>query len=181
MIIEPSRLYLRPLKDTDLSDFFAYIADPQLCRMAGLEPITDKTTAQKVLEDFIRDGVYAIVHKEDDRDIGNFAVEPLNKLFSKDPVLKEKSGVSLSFALSSDYQRRGLVSEVLTGMLNHLFLDEKLDFINCGYFAFNEPSRKLQDKFGFHHYCTHIVHRPNEDFEAVENILFRKEWLNRAG
>lgn len=178
--IQTERLSLRPLENTDLEDFFEYIADEHLCRMAGLDPIRDKDTAQKILNDFIRDGVYAILCKENGKVIGNFAVEPLNALFQSDPALQGKTGVSLSFALSAAYQRRGFVSEVLTGMLDQLFLTEKLDFINCGYFAFNEPSRRLQEKFGFRHYLTHFVSRPGGDIETVENILFREDWLHRA-
>ena len=62
MLIETSRLYLRPLENTDIENFFTYIVDEHLCRMAGLETISDKPTAEKVLADFIRDGVCAIVY-----------------------------------------------------------------------------------------------------------------------
>ena len=174
MCIETERLYLRPFALSDLEDFYEYMTDPELRRMAGFEEIIDREAVRKELNTLIENKAYAIVYKENSKVIGNFGVEPLPELLAKDTSLKGKNGVTLSFALSAEYRKKGLISEVLEKMIDHLFNQQKVDFINCGYFSFNHASRNLQEKFGFNYYCTHFVHRPNRDIETIENILFNK-------
>lgn len=174
MCIETERLYLRLFALSDLEDFYEYMTDSELCQMAGFENIMDRETARKELNTLVENKAFAIVYKESSKVIGNFGVEPLPEILANDPSLKDKNGVTLSFALSSGYRKKGLISEALEKMIDRLFNEQKVDFINCGYFSFNQASRKLQEKFGFNYYCTHYVHRPNREIETIENILFNK-------
>ena len=178
MCIETKRLYLRPFVLSDFEDFYEYMADPELRRMAGFEKINDKETARKEFNTFIENKTYAIVYKESSKAIGNFGVEPLFELLAKDPCLKGKNGVTLSFALSEQYRRKGLISEAMEKMIDYLFNERKVDFINCGYFSFNQASCSLQKKFGFKYYGTHTVHRGDLEIETIENILFNKNAVN---
>ena len=141
--------------------------------MAGFEKIDHKDSAYRELKTLIENGVYAIVYKESEKVIGNFAIEPLPELFTKNARLKSKNGVTLSFALSNQYQRKGLISEILEKIIHWLFNEQNIDFINCGYFNFNQASCNLQKKFGFEYYGTHMVHRPNQEIETIEMVLFK--------
>ena len=178
MCVETKRLYMRPFALSDFEEFYGYMADSELCQMAGFDNIIDREAARKEFDKLIENKAYAIVYKENSKVIGNFGVEPLPEILANDPSLKGKNGVALSFALSSEYRKKGLISEVLEKMIGCLFSEQKVDFINCGYFSFNQASRNLQEKFGFNYYCTHFVHRPDRDIETIENILFNKNTVN---
>lgn len=177
--IETDRLLLRPFKPEDFQDFFEYIVDPKLCQMLGLPEIKDEASAMEEFQSLGRGGDYAMVYKENGKVIGNFSIEPLRPMMKEDRALQDKKGVALSFAVSAAYQRKGLISEALKRMIAWLFQEQNMDFINCGYFSFNEASQSLQEKFGFAYYGTHIVHRFDQEIETIENMLFREDWMKR--
>ena len=73
------------------------------------------------------------------------------------PELKDyqgKNGKALSFAILPAFQRKGYMYEAVSGVIDHLFREEKADYINCGYLSYNAPSKALQEKLGFTYLLT---------------------------
>lgn len=171
MFLEAERLILRKFREEDFEDYYGYAADREMCRMMGQYDLTDREEARACF-DWLKDKEersYAIVRKEDGRVIGNLNVCAVPEELAGWPELTGRRGASLSFALSRQYQRRGLMEEALRAVIGELFQAEGLDYIHCGYFDFNLPSQKLQEKLGFVQLTTGTF----KDICTIENILWR--------
>lgn len=177
MFLETERLILRKFREEDFADYYDYAADREMCRMMGQYDLTDREEARACF-DWLKDKEersYAIVYKEDGKVIGNLNVTVLPPFLLKMDLeeLRGKRGVSLSFALSRQYQRRGLMEEALRAVIGELFQSEGMDYIQCGYFDFNLPSQKLQEKLGFTRLTTGTICQDGEEIHTIENILWR--------
>jgi RimJ/RimL family protein N-acetyltransferase len=173
--IETPRLILRRFEETDFPDFCEFAIDEETCRMMGNGRITDEATARQAFDNLKREeGSYALVLKETGKVIGNLNVDSLPPTLVGRKELEGKNGVALSFSISRNYRRKGLMTEAVQAVIDRLFQVEGLDFINCGYFDFNTSSRLLQEKLGF----TFLVEYPNpwgkEPFHIIDNILWRE-------
>ena len=71
--LETPRLILRPWRQEDLDDFYAYAGVPGVGESAGWPHHTDRQTTQRVLDMFIEEkNVFAVQYKADGRVIGSF-------------------------------------------------------------------------------------------------------------
>lgn len=68
------------------------------------------------------------------------------------------------------------MTEALKAVIAHLFQAEKMDYVNCGYFSFNDASRLLQEKLGFTYLASNPYPGPEGDITAIDNILWRSQW-----
>ena len=175
MLIETKRLLLRPCEPGDWEDYLAYFNDPEMWRMLGYRPFTRE-------EDFRGDfqwrlenpGVTALVLKESGRLIGHICVAALYPPLLEREELKGKQGVSLSFSLDRGWRRQGLMREALEALLDELFRSDGIDFVNSGYFSFNEASAALHRSLGFRTLFSHVIERNGETIEVVETVRFRQ-------
>lgn len=151
-IIETERLLLRPFKDSDLKDFNAYASVEGVGEMAGWRHHETMDESQKILDLFINeDKTFAIVFKENGKVIGSLGVEE----YGMEAALTEfypYKGREIGFVLSRDYWGKGIIPEAVLAVIDHLFNDMDLDFLTCGYYDFNEQSRRVQEKCGFKPY-----------------------------
>ena len=173
-ILETDRLILRKFRDSDFEDFYSYAADPEMSRMMGRDLITDRKSAMPTflwLKDHEPRG-YVLELKETGRVIGNLTITEPSALVVSMPETKNKIGKALSFSVSRDYQRRGLMMEALHGVIRQLFDTEHVDYINCGYFDFNLPSQQLQKKLGFVGLTAESFQENGENITVIEQILW---------
>ena len=183
MALETKRLIVRTLREEDFSDFLEYAMDTELCRMLGWREMHTEEEGRKHFDRMLRSHTYlAIVHKQDKKVIGNIGlgnvmhIPALAVELEKDPAMKDKRGCALSFALSAPYRRQGIITEALIGVMDLLFRNDRFDYFNCGYLVFNEPSRMLQEKLGFHYYSKHQFGRIPNGPDIVENILLKEDF-----
>ena len=87
--------------------------------------------------------------------------------------LKGKVGKSMSFSISKNFQRKGLMLEAVSAVINHLFDIEGMDYIQCGHFSFNIPSEMLQKKLGFVYLVTQHLEYEGIGNISIENILWK--------
>lgn len=80
----------------------------------------------------------------------------------------------MSFGLSRQYRRRGLMSEAVEAVADRLFREEGMDYIHCGYFDFNAVSRAFQEKLGFTRLITMPIEFKGAEVISVENVLWKK-------
>ena len=171
MFLSTERLLLRKWEERDFPDFCAYAMGEEMSRMMGDILYTEEDTRASF--DWLKDKEergYALVLKGTGRVIGNLTIE---EHLANLPELRGKRGVGMSFAISRQYQRQGLMSEAVKAVAAELFDREGFEYIQCGYFSFNTASAKLQEKLGF----THLVTLPEPDSPetiTVENVLWRK-------
>lgn len=149
IVIETNRLILREWKQEDLDDLFEYASVPGVGERAGWHHHEDKTVSQKILNHFI-DGkkTFAIVYKENNKVIGSLGVE----FYALEDKLSEffnYKGRSIGYVLSKDYWGQGIMPEAVKAVTHYLFNVLDYDFLLCGYYDFNEQSKRVQEKCGF--------------------------------
>ena len=176
MFVETSRLILRKFREEDFADFCAYAMDEEMCRMMGND-LMDTEEAARVTFDWLKDKEersYVLVLKETGRAIGNLNITPHPEHLLERPALAGKQGKSLSFCISRQYRRQGLMSEAVRAVIARLFEEEGMDYVQCGYFDFNTVSKAMQEKLGFTHLITMTIDFRGEMMTPVENILWKE-------
>ena len=151
-IIETERLILRPFQQSDLDDFYEYASVEGVGEMAGWKHHENKEKSQSILDLFItEDKTFAIVLKENNKVIGSLGVDE----YGMEQALSEffdYQGREIGYVLSKDYWGKGLMPEAVKAVIDYLFHIQNLDFLTCGYYEFNNQSKKVQEKCGFKPY-----------------------------
>jgi ribosomal-protein-alanine N-acetyltransferase len=151
-IIETERLVLRPFTWDDLDDFFRYASVDGVGEMAGWPHHENKDQSKEILANFIdEDTDFALVLKETGRVVGSLGV----KSYGAEDKLTEFDGYKgreIGYVLAKDQWGKGLMAEAVSAVINHLFDEIDLDFLTCGYYDFNNQSKRVQEKCGFKPY-----------------------------
>ena len=174
--LETERLALRKVTEKDFSYFRADLADKEMDRMMLRWPCETEEDIRLGFEWFLykEERAYAIVHKETGETIGNLTVyNHVPECVANHEVVQGKNGKALSFAVLPAFQRKGYMYEAVSGVIDHLFREEKTDYINCGHLSYNAPSKALQEKLGFTYLLTERLQFDGQEMESIENILWR--------
>lgn len=156
-IIETERLILRPFKNTDLEDFYEYASVEGVGEMAGWKHHESITESQRIMDSFIsNDKTLAICLKENHKVIGTIGIEKYG-LEDSLTEFKDYYGSELGYVLSKNYWGNGLMTEAVKAVKDYLFNELDYDFLLCGYYNFNEHSKKVQIKCGFKPYRTLVM------------------------
>ena len=176
MFLETERLIIRKFKEADFEDFCEFTMDEELCRMMGRDLITDANSARPTFDWLMNkeERGYVLEYKENHKVIGNLTVGKVPPHVQEQPKVQGKRGVALSFSISRNYQRKGLMSEAVSAVTQQLF-KEGMEYINCGYLDFNMPSAKLQEKLGFCYLMTESFPSGEGKITCVECILWNQE------
>ena len=152
LTIETDRLILRPFAESDLDDFYEYASVEGVGEMAVWSHHESPEKSKEILDMFIKeDKTFAIVFKESNKVIGSLGVEKYgleDKLTEFDSYL----GREIGYVLSKNYWGLGIMPEAVGGVIDYLFNALDLDFLICGYYDFNNQSKRVQEKCGFKPY-----------------------------
>jgi ribosomal-protein-alanine N-acetyltransferase len=147
--IQTKRLLLRPFNKDDLLDFFNYAHVEGVGEMAGWQHHKTIEESKMILDKFIENkNVFAIC--KDNKVIGSLGIELYNE--EKFPEFNNYNGREIGYVLAKEYWGNGLMPEALEAVINYLFKEEKLDFLLCSHFLYNNQSRRCMEKVGFKHY-----------------------------
>ena len=175
--VETPRLLLRKVTEKDFSYFRADLADKEMDRMMLRSSCETEEDIRLGFEWFLykEERAYAIVHKETGETIGNLTVyNRVPECVANHEAVQGKNGKSLSFAVLPAFRRKGYMYEAVSGVIDHLFREEKADYINCGHLSYNAPSKALQEKLGFTYLLTEQFQFDDQEMESIENILWRR-------
>lgn len=178
-ILRTARLVLRPWKQTDLEDFYAYASVDGVGQMAGWKPHADREETQAVLDRFVGGRkTFALEYRG--KVIGSLGIEKYSE--EKFPELRDMKCRMLGFVLAKEYWGQGFMPEAVSEVISYLFLKVGLDAILCAHFLSNSRSARVQEKCGFRHYSFGTFETKFGTTEKDEtNILTREEWLNSPG
>ena len=126
MFLETSRLILRKFREEDFADYAVWRGDEEINRLMGNSLDVRQTF------DWLKDHEersYVLVLKETGRVIGDLTVCTVPADLAALEPLAGKRGVSLSFSISRDFRRRGLMTEALEAVIRRLFEEEGFDYI----------------------------------------------------
>lgn len=159
------RLLLRPWKETDLEDFYAYANMDGVGQMAGWTPHKDMEESKAILTRFI-DGKHVFAIEYQGKVIGSLGIEAYREDIY--PEFDHLQGREIGYVLSKTYWGQGLMPEAVQAVIDWLFGEMGLDFIMVGHFDFNGQSRRVIEKCGFRY----LKSRPYETrYGTVENCL----------
>ena len=152
VVIETERLILRQFEEGDLNDFYEYASVEGVGEMAGWKHHEAIEKTQEILSLFIEENkTFAIVLKESNKVIGSLGVER----YGREEALTEFNGYigrEIGYVLSKDHWGKGLMPEAVGAVIDYLFNTLNFDFLTCGYFDFNNQSKRVQEKCGFKPY-----------------------------
>jgi [ribosomal protein S5]-alanine N-acetyltransferase len=150
-ILETERLVLRPFKDEDIDDFYAYASIPGVGERAGWHHHGNRDESRRVLTFFMNDDKdWAVFLRENGRVIGSLGVDEYDTALL--PELSPYRGRAIGYVLGKDYWGRGLATEAVKAVTQYLFNESGLDFLTLTYYDFNTQSKRVSEKCGFRPY-----------------------------
>ena len=172
--LHTDRMILRPWRQTDLDDLYAYASVDGVGQMAGWKPHESKEESQKILDMFIgHKKTFALEYQG--KVIGSLGIEQYNE--DHFPEFADRKCREIGYVLSKEYWGQGLMPEAVKEVIRYLFEEVGLDVIFCGHFLWNKQSQRVQEKCGFKHYAFDTYETKVDTTEEDEvNILTREDW-----
>ena len=166
--MESARLLIRRMEKRDEAAFVSGIADRALRIAYGFPEEMDDTVSARIFERFSGlEGGYSLIEKGSGEMIG-FLLEVDSELPEDLRKNLPGTGKTLAYAVFPPYQRKGYMLETLQALIPELF--RNAEYIHCGHFEENIPSRELLRKLGFEMHASH----QSRDRLIVDEILRRK-------
>lgn len=153
VVLKTERLTLRPWRESDLEDFYAYARVDGVGQWAGWAPHRSIQDSREILDMFIREKKTFALEYEG-KVVGSLGIETYEEARYPELHLEGKRGREIGYVLSKDYWGRGLMTEAVKAAIRYLFDDVKLDFVTVGHFTRNDRSRRVIEKCGFQYVKT---------------------------
>ncbi len=178
-VLETERLLLRPWREEDADDLYAYAQDNRVGPMAGWSPHQSVEESREVIGYFQSEGdTYAIEWKETGTIIGGIGLHDRRP----DEKLRHLPQREIGYVLSPDYWGKGIMPEAVHAVVVHGFEEMNLDMIWCGHFGFNDNSRRVVEKTGFRYVRTKPQVLTRLDNLEVQNLIYiqtRENYFSR--
>ncbi len=167
--MESTRLLIRRMEKGDEASFVSGIADRALRIAYGFPADMEDAVSAKIFERFSGlNNSYSLVEKKTGTMIG-FLLEVEPELPENLRTGLPEKGRTLAYAVFPAYQRKGYMLEALQAVIPELFRKAEAEYIHCGHFEENVPSRELLRKLGFREYARH----QSRDKLIIDEILRR--------
>ena len=150
MILETSRLILRPWRETDAESLYEYAKDPRIGPIAGWPVHTSIENSLQIIQDIlICDETYAVTIKDDDVAVGSIGL----MIGDKSNLNIGANEAEIGFWIGVPFWGQGFIPEAVTRIMQYAFESLDISTIWCGYFDGNEKSKRVNEKCGFrfHH------------------------------
>ena len=146
-VMETSRIVLRPWRDDDAPVLFKWASDPDIGSRAGWPPHRSVEESLEVIRTVFRDATYtwAVELKETGEAIGAMGYGP-----SCNCDLPAREGEPIvGYWIAKPYWNRGLCTEALGLLLEHIRLTTGVKSLIGGHFVDNPASGRVMEKCGF--------------------------------
>ncbi|WP_214888702.1 GNAT family N-acetyltransferase [Exiguobacterium sp. s142] len=178
--LDTERLRLRAFQLDDAEAMHRYAKNKRVGPMAGWAPHESVDETRDVIRMFQQDqDVWAITLKATGELIGSIGLHDRRP----DPDIQHDNQREIGYVLSPDHWGRGYVPEAVRELLRHGFVDLALERIWCGYFDFNDRSRRVVEKCGFTYAFTTTQELTRLDGRTVRSLVYvitRDDYDNRS-
>ena len=174
IVIQTDRLILRPWRETDLRDFYAYASEPGVGEMAGWPHHRSINATRSVLQTFIKEKTaFAIVNKLDNIVIGSLGLH--NSWANEDNKYRQYRVKEIGFVLSKEHWGKGLVPEAVRAVTEFCFIALNIEVLTCGHFMHNTRSKRVIEKCGFTFAmeCDYYAKQLRKHFNTARYVLMR--------
>ncbi|MDR1630701.1 MAG: GNAT family N-acetyltransferase [Oscillospiraceae bacterium] len=172
--LETERLVLRPWREEDLPDLFAYASVPGVGEMAGWRHHESMEESQAILSKFISaKNFLALEHKATKKVIGSLGLH--DSWADDEPSFAGLKIKEIGYVLAKEFWGQGLMPEAVREVLRFCFEDCGLDAVSIGHFAENAQSRRVIEKCGFRFISngTFFAKQLGKTFEDMKYILYK--------
>ena len=177
MILETSRLYLRPWKETDAEDLFELANNPNIGPAAGWPIHTSIENSLQIIREILSaEYTFAVTIKNTDKAVGSIGL-----------LIGEKSNLhigadeaEIGYWIGEPFWGHGYIPEAVREIIRFAFEEVNISTIWCGFFDENDKSKRVSEKCGFRfHHTEHDKFWPliNESKTQHITCLSREEWL----
>ena len=173
-VIRTKRCVLRPWKQEDLEDLFAYASVDGVGQPAGWTPHPDLAESQRVLDMFMESRrVFALEFCG--RVKGSVGIEKYNE--ERHPELDGLRCAELGAILAKDLWGQGIMTEALQEAIRFCFENLRLDAVLAGHRLDNLRSERMQEKCGLRHYSFEPhTSAWGEAIPSETRMLTNEEW-----
>ena len=169
-IIETNRLILRGWKVDDYLDMYEINSDEKVNPNAGCSVVKDISKIKNILNLYIsKNQSYAIELKSENKVIGTIGIDEI----APDESLKDLKQRYVGYRLNSNYWGKGFATEAAQSLIKYLFENLNLDLIWSSHYDFNEKSKRVIEKCGFHYKFS-----INKTVKALENKTVKELFYN---
>ena len=185
-MIQTERLFLRPFREADAEDMFAYLKEPQVhcfaCMQLNSLEEARAAAAKKAQE---TQYLFAIVLKENGKVIGEIDAYP--ETHGPEEANAAADTFSPCWMLHKDYQGKGYAFEAASAFFEYLFQEKGARRIYAYTEDYNFASQKLCEKLGmrregiFREFISFVKDAGgNPIYEnTIQYAVLKKEWENR--
>jgi RimJ/RimL family protein N-acetyltransferase len=142
-MLETKRLTIRMLKPSDLEAMHHYAKKPNIGPLAGWEPHTSLEETKMILTWMIKEKIFAITIKGEDKLIGTIGLHVRDAYKESDPVRE------IGYVLDDDYWGLGLMSEACQAINMYGFYTLDLEEFIVAHQIHNDRSRRVIEKNHF--------------------------------
>lgn len=177
VILETSRLILRPWRENDLEDLFAYASVPGVGEMAGWKHHQSMEETKKILDAFIQEkNVFALEEKKTNQVIGSLGLH--FSLLNQEPEYQGLKLKEIGYVLSKEYWGLGLMPEAVASVISFCFHQQNLDAVTVSHYEHNLQSRRVIEKCGFSfvRQISHHSKQLDKTFESRIYLLLRSSF-----
>ena len=181
MILQTSRLLLRPWEDSDAASLYEYARDPEVGSAAGWSVHRSEAESLNIIRTVLRGPEsYALCLKPEGRAIGALALKQGDSTDLTDRV----DECELGYWVGKPYWGQGFIPEAARELLRHAFEDLGMRRVWCAYYEGNDKSKRVQEKLGFRYqWTTENVDVPllHEKRTGHVNSMTRADWEQGRG
>lgn len=173
--LETERLILRPWKETDAENLYAYASDPEVGPPAGWPPHTSVENSREIIKGVLSHKETYAVCLKDGKPIGSIGLH----LNGSTDMTDRDDECELGYWIAKPFWGQGLIPEAARELLRHAFEKLGMRAVWCGYYDGNDKSRKVQEKLGFvyQHMTEGIeVTLMNEVRTGHCNLMTKERW-----
>ena len=178
VVLETSRLILRPWKETDAENLYEQARNPLVGPIAGWPIHTSVENSRQIIRDVLSaDGTYAITLKGGDKAIGSIGLMIGN---NSDLGIGDDEA-EIGYWIGEPYWGKGLIPEAVLELMKFAFDELDLNTLWCGYFDGNDRSKRVLEKCGFHfHHTERNKAWPLMGSTRTQHVMHitKKEWCS---
>ena len=150
MVLETSRLVLRPWEESDAGSLYEYAKNPHIGPSAGWAVHTSVDNSRQIIQDILSaDGTYAVTIKNNDAAIGSIGL----MIGDKSNLSINSDEAEIGYWIGEPYWGQGFIPEAALELTRYAFGALNMSKVWCGYFDGNKKSKRVGEKCGFkfHH------------------------------
>ena len=145
IMLETERLILRPWKETDAENLYAYASDPEVGPPAGWPPHTSVENSREIIKGVLSHKETYAVCLRDGKPIGSIGLH----LNGSTDMTDRDDECELGYWIAKPFWGQGMIPEAARELLRYAFEQLGMRAVWCGYYEGNDKSRKVQEKLGF--------------------------------